>query len=92
MKPLSLQLFFPVERKIKVKGIAIENRIGNPKARTIFQEAGVLGAIKRVRLGYLTTPSLRKADLKRFNLPGQAYGQTRNNPYSQIHFQTTHRF
>lgn len=57
-----------------MKDFAIENRIGNLKTCTIFKEAEALGAIKKTRLGYLTTPNRRKADLKQLNLPGQAYG------------------
>lgn len=64
----------PLHSKIKVKDFATENRIGNLKACTIFKEAEALGAIKKTRLGYLTTPRLQKTELKEPNLPSQAYG------------------
>lgn len=64
----------PLHSKIKVKNFASENRIGNLKACTIFKEAEALGAIKKTRLGYLTTPSLQKTELNQLNLPSQVYG------------------
>ena len=47
----------PLYSHIKVKEFAIENRIGNIKACAAFKEAEALGAIRKTRLGYLTTHS-----------------------------------
>lgn len=46
----------PLHSKIKVKDFAVEKRIGNLRACAIFKEAQALGAIRKTRLGYLTTP------------------------------------
>ncbi|UUC20561.1 hypothetical protein NOV18_08790 [Pseudomonas asiatica] len=46
----------PAQTKIKVKEFAAQNHVGNLKACAVFKEAEILGAIKKTRLGYLTTP------------------------------------